>query len=92
MAKKRKSREQKLKADHRHFDYHFESTSSPISSKKVALPSTPQVTQTVNDSLHPFLKHDLLKTVTVTSSMLIAQVVIFSFFKIHPLTFLGIKY
>ena len=89
MAKKRKSREEKLKADTRHFHYHFE---APTVTK--AQPSSPNhdIPIQANTVIYPYLKHDISKTILLTASILVLQILTFFILKIHTFPFLGIKY
>lgn len=94
MAKKRKSREQKIKADTRHFHYHFEPLSAPKNNPISSISPAISMSSGLNPFAisHPYLKHDLIRTILLTSAILASQVVLFIILKIHTFPFLGIKY
>ena len=96
MANIRKSREQKIKADSRHFNYHYEPPSVSIKSSPKLTPNVaspnPVSQASVQVSTYPYLKHDLLKTLIVTSGILAAQILTFLLLKNHTFPILGIRY
>lgn len=88
MAKVRKSREQKIKAQLRHFDYHYEIPTAKLDTIKVI--ATPNLrTQTIS---YPYLKNDLLKTLVVTGAILGLQIATFILLKNNTISILGIGY
>ena len=95
MAKKRKSREQKIKADNRHFSYHIDSSithSVPqISIASTDLPIQINKPQPVVFA-YPYLKNDLRKTIILTASILAIQLAIFIVLRNHIVNVLGIRY
>jgi hypothetical protein len=73
MAKKKKTREQKILADNRHFHYHLEIPTKKINS--IPSPVTkPAATALVN---YNFVLSDIKKTASVTALILVSQVVLF---------------
>ena len=95
MVKKRNSREQKIKADHRHFSYHIEE-SKPFSESKLSIPISnlpmPVDHSRSNTLTYPYLKKDLSKTLIVTTTILAIQIITFLVLKNHIVTVLGISY
>lgn len=88
MAKVRKSKEQKIKAELRHFDYHYEIPTTKADNIKAV--QTPNLrTQTIS---YPYLKNDFLKTAAVTGAILGLQALTFILLKNHTFPFLGIRY
>lgn len=79
MAKHRKTRQEKVLADHRHITYHLEPTSAQVS-----FPAEKKTTHTL-DLLMPKMRtlsynyviSDMRKTALVTSSIITAQIVLF---------------
>lgn len=95
MAKVRRSREQKIKAQLRHFDYHYEVPSSLIKSpgeQTSNVAAANSVAQSVQTRAYPYLKHDLLKTVIVTGGILVAQVFTLLLLKNNTISIPGIGY
>ena len=89
MAKVRKSREQKIKAQLRHFDYHYEVPNSQAN-KKTSVVQTEVLR--IQDISHPYLKNDLLKTVVVTGAILGFQIAALIFLKNNIISIPGISY
>ncbi len=82
MAKKRKTREQKILADQRHILYHLETSSAQVSNTtekkiKVELPVILQMprVQTLNPYAHVIA--DVKKTALITGAIITAQVILF---------------
>lgn len=82
MAKKRKTREQKLKSDLRHQSLPKRSAllSSPTATPTLNQPVTKQSTLAPTHGAlneYQFVEHDLKKTSTITGAIVIAELVIF---------------
>ena len=81
MAKK-KTRKQKILADHRHISYHLETTSAQVSHPsqkkiKVELPNVPRVAQTQTLNSYSHVITDIKKTAFITGLMLLTQIILF---------------
>ena len=81
MAKKRKTRSQKLLADTRHFAYHLETSAAQVKlpvEKKLSLSlnfDTPNILKPAVSYSYVF--QDLKKTALITFSILTAQIILF---------------
>ncbi|MGA2967962.1 MAG: hypothetical protein ABSD69_02230 [Candidatus Levyibacteriota bacterium] len=96
MAKKRKTREQKILADLRHnFKHTFTSQTPPaVRIQTQIVPSlanqtTPKVTAL---NQYPYLIKDLTKTALLTAGIFIFQLILFTLLKNHALIIPGISY
>lgn len=92
MAKKRKSKEEKIKADTRHFHYHFEPSKSPTTAQKESVKAPAPATTLEAEKAFLYLIHDLRKTLLLTASIIAIQVAIFLIMKVNTIPFLGISY
>jgi len=96
MAKKRKTREQKILADERHNFSHTFTSQAPLTLKiptqitPSVLMQKPQKTTALN--AYPYLVKDLTKTVILTAGIFIFQLVLFTLLKNHALMIPGISY
>jgi hypothetical protein len=96
MAKKRKTREQKILANLRHnFNHTFTSETSPAG--KIQAQITPvllkQSTQkTVALNSYPYLAKDLTTTAILTLGIFISQIILFTLLRNHVLLIPGISY
>ncbi len=90
MAKKRKTREQKLAADSRHNFEH----KMVINSFQAKLTPNKNVATTVlkSENLYPFLVKDLTKTFALTATIIAAQIVLFLTLKLHLIKIPGLSY
>lgn len=89
MAKKRKTRQQKFESDRRHTSPRHQTAPSVSSShQEVATATTPATTNTlspiakpskpaISTSEYQFVRHDLLKTSSITGAIIIAELVLF---------------
>lgn len=81
MATKKKTREQKILADHRHIVYHLETGSAQVSipaEKKTQYAlETPSQTQKVASISYAYVRGDIRKTTLVTIFILTAQIILF---------------
>lgn len=87
MAKKRKTRQQKLQSDKRHTTQRYQT--APIVSPTHQTASPPPATtpaaatvsgptrHTISTSEYQFVRHDLLKTSTITGAIIVAELVLF---------------
>lgn len=83
MSKKRKTRNQKILADHRHILYHLETTSAaPSHSAEKNLELQPKLTpQATKQSSYAYVLTDVKKTSFITFSILTMQVILFFLMK-----------
>ncbi len=88
MAKRKKTREQKIVADSRHQTYSLSNFSPTFSVKNIAPVVTPG-TQTTTIS---YLKHDILKTSTLTAAILLFQILLLVLLKNHVIRIPVISY
>jgi hypothetical protein len=88
MAKKRKTRQQKLQSDKRHTVMQHQTTPvvlSPRSESRYETPVTATATpltvkptkHAISTSEYQFVRHDLLKTSTITGAIIVAELVLF---------------
>lgn len=90
MAKRKKTRQQKIIADTRHKLYSLQgSYSVSIRENKEPILPTPQVAQTTT---YTYLKHDLLKTAFLTGAILAIQSILFFLLKNHLFTIPTVSY
>ena len=96
MAKKRKTREQKILADLRHnFSHTFTSEIAPSVKIQPQITSTILKTttqKTVAVNAYPYLIKDLSKTAILTFAIFIAQIILFTLLRNHVLFIPGISY
>jgi len=90
MAKKRKTREQKLTAESRHnFDHKlilnsFQAKTSPNKNTTT--------TAIKSENLYPYLTKDLIKTFALTATIITAQLFLFFTLKSHLIRIPGLSY
>jgi hypothetical protein len=89
MVKVRKSREQKIKAQLRHFDYHYEVPTHQVD-KNTTIVQAPSMRSEATS--YPYLKNDLLKTVVVTGAILGFQMLAFILLKNNIISIPGTGY
>ena len=96
MAKKRKTREQKILADLRHNFNHTFTSQAPLTVKvptqitpSILAKRTPAAT-TLN--AYPYLIKDLSKTAALTLGIFIFQIILFTLLRNHALIIPGISY
>ena len=89
MAKRKKTRQQKMIADIRHQVYSLEGSSSISVEKTPPIPSIPQIVQATS---YNYLKHDLIKTAFLTGIILAVQSILFFLLKNHILTIPKVSY
>jgi hypothetical protein len=96
MAKKRKTREQKIAANLRHNFSHTFTSEVPLSVK-----IQPQVTssilkmgspKTIVANAYPYLIKDLSKTAILTLAIFLAQIILFNLLRNHVILIPGISY
>jgi len=96
MAKKRKTREQKILADLRHNFNHTFVSQAPLAGKiqaQITPPTIEQRTQkTVALNQYPYLVKDLTKTAILTLAIFVFQIILFTLLKNHVLIIPGIGY
>jgi hypothetical protein len=96
MAKKKKTREQKILADSRHNFSHTFASQAPFTGKIQAQIASPMVMQRAPKTLalnqYPYLIKDLSKTAILTLGIFIFQVILFVLLKNHVLLIPGISY
>jgi hypothetical protein len=96
MAKKKKTREQKILADSRHNFNHTFTSHVPLTGKIQAqiAPSiiTKRAQETTSLSAYPYLAKDLTKTAILTLGIFIFQITLFTLLKNHALIIPGISY
>jgi len=96
MAKKRKTREQKILADLRHNFKHNFISQAPLTEKiqPQIVPSiiAPIAGKTVALSAYPYLVKDLTKTAILTLGIFVFQIILFTLLKNHVLIIPGISY
>jgi len=96
MAKKRKTREQKILADLRHNFRHTFISQAPLAGKIQAQipPSiiTQRTEKTVALNSYPYLIKDLTKTAILTLGIFVSQIILFTLLKNHVLIIPGIGY
>jgi hypothetical protein len=96
MAKKRKTREQKILADLRHNFKHTFISQAPLAGKIQAqiAPSiaAPRTQETVALNAYPYLTKDLTKTAILTLGIFVFQIILFTLLKNHALIIPGISY
>jgi hypothetical protein len=96
MAKKRKTREQKILADLRHNFNHTFTGQAPFTVKNQVQLSPSLITQVVPKTValneYPFLIKDLAKTAILTVGIFIFQIILFLLLKNHVLFIPGISY
>jgi len=97
MAKKRKTRQQKILADLRHNFRHTLVNQVPSSEKiqpqpasGISLSYKPNLQTSINT--YPYLVKDLSKTGVLTLAILIFQIILFALLKNHVLIIPGISY
>ncbi|HUD04948.1 MAG TPA: hypothetical protein VMR59_03105 [Patescibacteria group bacterium] len=96
MAKKRKTREQKILADLRHNFSHTFASQAPLS-VKIQAPIVPsvamsQMQRTTTLNAYPYLAKDLTKTAILTLGIFVFQIILFLLLKNHALIIPGISY
>ncbi len=96
MAKRRKTRKQKVLADLRHNFSHNLIGQAPLA-ERVKVQFSPGIlegksSKTVALNAYPYLAQDLLKTGILTLSILAFQILLFALLKNHILTIPGIYY
>jgi len=80
MAKKRKTRHQKVLADHRHVAYHLESVTAQVSrpsEKKQTFEAEIRKFTPQTHTSYAYVLIDIKKTAFITASILLAQIVLF---------------
>jgi len=96
MAKKRKTREQKILADLRHNFKHNFISQAPLAGKIQAqiIPSIviPRAQKTVALNAYPYLIKDLTKTAMLTLGIFAFQIILLALLKNHVLLIPGISY
>jgi hypothetical protein len=96
MAKKRKTREQKILADLRHNFRHTFISQAPLAGKNQTqiAPSmlAQRVQKTVALNAYPYLIKDLTKTAILTLGIFVFQIILFTLLKNHVLIIPGIGY
>ena len=96
MAKKRKTREQKILADLRHNFRHTFISQAPLAEKIQAQITPSIITQraqkTVALNAYPYLVKDLTKTAILTLSIFVFQIILFTLLRNHVLIIPGIGY
>ena len=96
MAKKRKTREQKISANLRHnFSHTFTSEVAPASKIQAQItPSMLKMTsqKTVALNSYPYLIKDLSKTAILTLAIFISQIILFTLLRNHVILIPGISY
>jgi hypothetical protein len=96
MAKKRKTREQKILADERHNFSHTFTSQAPLTVKIPAQITTSMLTQKTQKpaalNSYPYLLKDLTKTALLTAGIFIFQIVLFTLLRNHALVIPGISY
>ncbi len=96
MAKKRKTREQKILADLRHnFKHNFTGQAAatdktPVQITPSMLMPKPQKTVALNE--YPYLIKDLSKTAILTLGIFVFQIILLALLKNHVLLIPGISY
>jgi hypothetical protein len=96
MAKKRKTREQKILAQQRHNFSHTFTSQVPLT-VKIQTQITPSVLtqkpqKTVALNAYPYLTKDLTKTALLTLGIFIFQIILFTLLRNHALVIPGISY
>jgi hypothetical protein len=96
MAKKRKTREQKISANLRHNFSHTFTSGTPLSVKiqPQITPSMLKMTsqKTVALNSYPYLIKDLSKTAILTLAIFISQIILFTLLRNHVILIPGISY
>ncbi|EKD86055.1 MAG: hypothetical protein ACD_37C00499G0002 [uncultured bacterium] len=79
MAKHRKTRQEKVLADHRHITYHLEPSSAQVSfpTEKKAAYELDLPTLKTKTLSHTFVINDIRKTAIITGLIVTVQIVIF---------------
>jgi hypothetical protein len=96
MAKKRKTREQKILADLRHNFNHTFTSQAPLAGKiQAQIPSLIMETRTPKTAVlnaYPYLAKDLTKTAILTVGIFVFQIILFALLRNHALIIPGISY
>ncbi|HUD09714.1 MAG TPA: hypothetical protein VMR77_02850 [Patescibacteria group bacterium] len=96
MAKKRKTREQKILADLRHNFKHNFISQAPLT-EKIQTQITPSIMMPITQktaalNAYPYLIKDLTKTAMLTLGIFAFQIILFALLKNHVLIIPGISY
>ena len=96
MAKKKKTREQKILADSRHNFSHTFTSQAPFTGKIQAQITSPILTQRTQNTVvlnqYPYLVKDLTKTAILTAGIFVFQIILWTLLRNHVLLIPGISY
>jgi hypothetical protein len=93
MAKKRKTREQKILANLRHnFNHTFTSEASPAGKIQAQISPIMLKQKTVALNSYPYLAKDLTTTAILTLGIFISQIILFTLLRNHVIFIPGISY
>lgn len=101
MGKHKKTRKEKIIADLRHQLYSFKHQDFPSQNSSIIKPINPQEKQVLSNinsfantliNSYPYLKHDVLKTLILTMSIVAFQILLLLILKRHIIVLPGIHY